>query len=117
MYCKQMLHPKFILTMDGHLRFGQVVRHQDLWKKGDQCIGGGYWEVDYTRNCLVLYDESRDFGAPRWHLVERIVVPEAYRGMSIVYRYNDSYMEDVMVTADFPIEYEKEGLLASIHKW
>ena len=100
-----MTHPKFILAMDGRIRLGMVVRHVELMRRSDECIGGGYYEVDYASNRLLLSGISTDFGIPRWHLVDAIALPKAYRGMSVVYRYDDPHEEDVAVTADFPITY------------
>ena len=57
--------------MDGHFRLGMVGQHKDLLKPGDQCIGGGYYQFDWTSNRLVLDRASYDFGRPRWHLLEK----------------------------------------------
>jgi hypothetical protein len=38
-----MTLPKFIITIDGVFRLGQVNQHKHLLKPGDQCIGGGYY--------------------------------------------------------------------------
>ena len=35
-----MTLPKFIITIDGVFRLGQVNQHKHLLKQGDQCIGG-----------------------------------------------------------------------------
>lgn len=43
-----MTLPKFIITMDGYFRLGQVNQHKYLLKPGDQCIGGGYYTFDET---------------------------------------------------------------------
>ena len=52
--------------MDGYLRLGMVNQHKDLLKQGDQCIGG-YYQLDWTSNSLVLDRASYDFGRPRGH--------------------------------------------------
>ena len=35
-----MTLPKFIITIDGVFRLGQVNQHKHLLKQGDQCLGG-----------------------------------------------------------------------------
>ena len=46
--------PKFIITLDGYFRFGQVNQHKHLLKPGDQCIGGGYYHFDFVSNRILL---------------------------------------------------------------
>ncbi len=84
-----MTLPKFIITMDGYFRLGMVNQHKHLLKSGDQCIGGGYYHFDFVSNCILLDRESYDFGRPKWHLLETLKVPSTYRGMRIVYSYDD----------------------------
>lgn len=84
-----MTHPKFILTAKGEIKMGMVTLHKDLLESGDQCIGGGYWEVDYGSNRLLLDGESTDFGAPLWHLVDEVKVPKGLSGMAVVYYPSD----------------------------
>ena len=93
-----MTLPKFIVTMDGHLRMGMVSQHKHLLKAGDQCIGGG----------IILDRESYDFGRPRWHLLSTLLVPAAYRGLSIVYQYDDYFHDDFRVSDELTIAYEEE---------
>ena len=100
-----MTLPKFIITMDGHFRLGMVNQHMDLLRPGDQCIGGGYYSFDYTANRIVLDRESIDFGRPRWHLLDVLKVPPAYRGMQIVYSYDDRLHDDFRVSEELKIEY------------
>lgn len=97
--------PKFIITTDGHLRLGMVNQHKDLLKPGDQCIGGGYYQFDWTANRLLLDRASYDFGRPRWHLLDRLKVPVAYRGLSIIYTYDDNFHEDFVATDELLITY------------
>ena len=40
-----MTLPKFIITMSGYFRLGQVNQHKDLLKPGDSCLGGGYYHL------------------------------------------------------------------------
>ena len=77
--------PKFIITMDGYLRLGMVNQHKDLLKPGDSCLGGGYYVFD--------------------HLLEVLKVPSTYRGLLIVYKYDDGFHEDVNVSEELKIEY------------
>ena len=124
-----MEQPKFIITMDGYLRLGMVNQHKDLLIGDDKCIGGGFYEFDRSSNRLLLDRASYDFGQPRWHLLETLKaankrkqsssllplgiaqtslatlkVPEAYRGLRIVYVYDD-YHEDFIVSDELQIEY------------
>ena len=98
--------PKFIITMDGHLRMGMVNMHENLLKPGDQCIGGGYFYIDYTSNRIILDRSSYDFGKPKWHLLDRLVIPSAYRGMRLVYQYDDNSHDDFDVSEELMIGYE-----------
>lgn len=100
-----MTLPKFIITMDGYLRMGMVNQHKDLLKGDDQCIGGGYYQFDWASNRLLLDRSSYDFGRPRWHLLEKLKVPTVYRGLRIVYLYDDGFHDDVEVSDELQIEY------------
>ena len=100
---------KFILTQHGVLRFGDVRLHKDLLESGDFCYGGGFYEFDYGTNRIILSGASFDFGSPLWErflsLDIPLKVPEDYRGMGIVYRYDDQIRGELRVTEDFQIEY------------
>lgn len=98
-----MSQPKFIITMDGHLRLGLVVQHRDLLRAGDQCIGGGYYHFDFVSERLVLDRCSYDFGEPKWHLVDVLKVPSAYRGLRIVYVHDNG--EEYCVSDSLHVEY------------
>ena len=101
--------------MDGTFRLGMVNQHKHLLKSGDQCIGGGYYHFDFVSNRIILDRESYDFGRPKWHLVEVLKVlckqneqvraPSTYRGMRIVYKYDDGFHDDFNVSEELPIEY------------
>ena len=97
--------PKFIITMGGFLRLGMVNQHKDLLKPGEQCIGGGYYQFDWTSCRLLLDRASYDFGRPRWHLLDTLKVPAAYRGLTIIYTYDDGFHEDFNASAELQIEY------------
>ena len=98
-----MTLPKFIITMDGHFRLGMVYQHEDLLKPGDQCIGGGYYSMDFLSNRLLLDRSSYDFGLPRWHYLDVLKVPSMYRGWRIVYYYDDG--REYTVSDELTIEY------------
>ena len=110
-----MTLPKFIITMDGYFRLGMVSQHMNLLKPGDQCIGGGYYHFDFVSNRILLDRESYDFGRPKWHLLETLKVlckqsdqgraPSTYRGMRIVYSYDDGFHDDYEVSEELNIEY------------
>ena len=100
-----MAHPKFIITNDGFFRLGMVNQHKDLLIRNDQCIGGGYYQFDWTSNRLILDRASYDFGRPRWHLIEALKVPAQYRGLRIVYLYGDDFHGDFNVSDELNIEY------------
>ncbi len=91
--------------MDGYLRLGMVNQHKNLLMPGEQCIGGGYYLFDWTSNRLLLDRASYDFGRPRWHLLDTLKVPVAYRGLTIIYSYDDHFHDDLIVTDELQIEY------------
>ena len=98
-----MEHPKFIITTSGLLRLGMVTLHRDLLMPHEACLGGGFYEFDYTSNMLILSGKSFDYGPPRWGKLDVLVVPEAYQGIPIVYR--DSWGDDLVLTNHFSIKY------------
>ena len=98
-----MALPKFIITMKGHFRLGMVYQHKDLLKPGDCCLGGGFYHFDYASNRIILDRSSYDYGKPRWHLLESLKVPSAYRGMRLVYYDDDGEAFDV--SQELQIEY------------
>ena len=91
--------------MDGFFRLGMVGQHRELLKPGEQCIGGGYYHFDYASNQIILDRESYDFGKPRWHLLDVLKVPSAYRNMRLVYKYGDNDLDDFNVSDELKIEY------------
>lgn len=67
------MYQKFIITGDGHLRFGRVYLHRDLLKPGETCdYGGGLWTIDEGRSAIILYGRSFDFGLPDVDQVKKI---------------------------------------------
>lgn len=100
---------KFIITQSGHFRLGDVRLHKHLLQKDDVCYGGGFYQFDYTSGRLLLDGASYDYGRPRW---ERLMdtgitlkIPEAYRGLQIVYHPNGRHAEGLVVTNELRIEY------------
>ena len=100
-----MTLPKFIITMDGVLRLGMVNQHKDLLKPGDQCIGGGYYTFDFVSNRIILDRSSYDFGKPKWHLLKSLKVPSTYRGLRLIYKYDDDFHDVFNVSEELNIEY------------
>lgn len=97
-------------------RLGMVNQHKDLLKPGErlrvgerssgiQCIGGGYYHFDYASNRLLLDRSSYDFGKPKWHLLETLRVPSVYRGLRLVYKYDDNFHDDFNVSEELDIVY------------
>ena len=87
-----MALPKFIITMDGYFRLGMVNQHKDLLKPEDQCI-------------ILLDRESYDFGRPKWHLLDTLKVPSVYRGLRLVYTYDDNFHDNIDISEELKIEY------------
>lgn len=100
------LHPKFILTSDGHLRFGMVHLHRELIEPGEQCIGGGFYRFDTVSNRLILEHASYDYGAPQWDNVTRLIIPRDYAGLSPVYLLSEWNNEVIDLTSTHTVTYE-----------
>ena len=67
------MYQKFIITHTGTLRFGNVYLHRDLLRFDEDCpYGGGLWKIDHTRNAILLYGRSFDFGTPDFSHVRHI---------------------------------------------
>ena len=109
--------PKFIIAMErlrvgepfsgiGIFRLGMVDQHKDLLQPGDQCIGGGYYAFDFVSNRIILDRASYDFGQPKWYLIDTLRVPSTYRGLRIVYKYDDGFHDDYNVSEELQIEYD-----------
>lgn len=63
-----------------------------------------YWLLfGYTSNRIILDRSSYDFGKPKWHLLDVLKVPSVYRGLRLVYYYDDGREYDV--SQELPIEY------------
>lgn len=81
-----------------------VDQHKDLLLGDDNCIGGGYYQFDWVNNRIILDRRSYDYGRPLWNMLDTLKVPAEYRGMSIVYVY-DNEREDFNVSEELKIEY------------
>ena len=67
------MYQKFIITLDGVLKFGKVYQHVDLLDWGEECpYGGGLWKKDECRRAILLYGRSFAFGTPDFNQVTRI---------------------------------------------
>ena len=67
------MYQKFIITLDGVLKFGKVYQHVDLLDWGEECpYGGGLWKKDEGRRAILLYGRSFAFGTPDFNQVRRI---------------------------------------------
>jgi len=102
------MEQKFILTHDGHLRFGVVRLHRHLLQPGDVCMGGGYYDFDYTSGTMVLSRSSYDYGPPRWDTLadNRLILPREYAGMRLVYHPENHYETAVNIMQQFTLSYE-----------
>ena len=100
-----MTYPKFIITMDGYLRLGMLTLHKDLLKGNERCLGGGYFEIDYISNLLILDGKSTDFGPPLWHLLDNLKVPKDYLGLNIKYITCDIPSRTIYLKDEISIEY------------
>lgn len=64
---------KFIITLDGELRFGDVHLHKDLLPLGEiDCFGGGFWDIDEGGMAISLHGRSFDFGPPNFEELQFI---------------------------------------------
>ena len=79
--------------------------HTELLQPGDSCIGGGFYDIDYLSDVLIINSKSHDFGEPRWHLIDKLYVPKEYSGFRIKYVYADGYKEDFNVSEKLDSEY------------
>lgn len=67
------MYNKFIIRQDGTLIFGNVYLHRELLGRDDYtCFGGGLWEIDHERECIILYGRSFDLGPPDFTQLRRI---------------------------------------------
>ena len=80
-----MAYPKFIITQDGYLRLGMVTLHRHLIEAGDECLGGGYWRINHFAKEIELSGASSDYGAPQWHRINKLHLPEGYEGYNFVW--------------------------------
>ncbi|MCR4769517.1 MAG: hypothetical protein K5874_04820 [Bacteroidaceae bacterium] len=64
---------KFVITLDGELRFGDVNRHKGLLPMGDnECHGGGFWKIHEGGMSIALYGRSYDYGGPDFSMINSV---------------------------------------------
>lgn len=80
---------KFIITHEGRFKYGDVRLHKDLLEGCEICIGGGFYAFDYTANRLLLTGESFDFGPPKWHYIDTLILPSTLCGLTVLYEGED----------------------------
>ncbi len=86
-----------IITAQGPFRLGDGRLHKHLLEPGDTCYGGGFYQIDHLSS-RPLWDRLIYRQTPQ-------KVPEAYRGMQIVYHPEDQFADDLVITHELPIEY------------
>lgn len=90
---------KFIITNTGHFRFGNVNLHRDLLRRGEDCLGGGFYEFNYASARMLLYGKSYDFGRPKWSLIDTLTIPDALSSLTITY-------DDIPLSDLIPIKFD-----------
>lgn len=66
------MYNKFIITLDGEIKFGNVYLHRELLPRGHAtCHGGGLWRIDNQAGRVILYGRSFDFGLPDFEFARR----------------------------------------------
>lgn len=51
------------------------------------------------------FSESEESDFSKWHLLDTLKVPSTYRGLRIVYKYDDGFHDDFNVSEELKIEY------------
>jgi len=87
----------FVINVGGYI--GESTRREIAYaqQKGKKVNFG------YTSNRIILDRSSYDFGKPKWHLLDVLKVPSVYRGLRLVYYYDDGREYDV--SEELKIEY------------
>lgn len=100
---------KFIITQQGYFRLGDVKLHKHLLELEDTCYGGGFWQIDYLSNRLLLEGASYDYGKPKWELLinqkKTLKIPLAYQGMQIIYYPEYAFSKELIITEQLQTEY------------
>lgn len=100
---------KFILTDGGILSLGEVLMHKNLLAACEECYGGGYYEIDTFNMQLLLSGASYDYGSPMWYTLDDdsgvLKVSSLYKGLTIIYRYEDPAQKDLILSLHFKIKY------------
>ena len=89
------MYNKFIITLDGELKFGNVFLHRELLPHGHTtCHGGGLWKVDNHHGRVLLYGRSFDFGLPDFEFVRRIDRSEPPGSLGYPIFYQRSFADE-----------------------
>jgi hypothetical protein len=66
---------KFIIN-DNTLIIGDVQYHNELLKKHELTIGGGYFEIDLKMKIVLLYGYSSEFGSVSFDDIKKVIEEE-----------------------------------------
>lgn len=103
---------KFIITHQGTFHLGDVSLHKNLLSFDEDCLGGGYFEEDWSQKELYLSGASYDFGIPQWDtlrdLSDTLSVPDRYRGWTLRYHFEDQTLQDFILNEHFILHYSDE---------
>lgn len=83
---------KFIITNTGQFRFGNVRLHRELLLPGEDCLGGGFYEFNYSNASMLLWGKSYDFGRPAFSLLPSLNMPASLSSLAI--KYEDIPLHD-----------------------
>lgn len=100
---------KFIISINGELRYGTVIYHKDLLKEGEnQCWGGGFYEINHELKRVNLSGESGDFGLPKFEKL--MTLPDYFPTEYDLYYNNVKINIPEVVHWFMPKEYCHDGL-------
>ena len=92
------MYNKFIITLDGELRFGNVYLHRELLPKGHStCHGGGLWKIDHQNGRIILFGRSFDFGLPEFEFVTRISQAEPPGSLGYPIYYQRTFADETIL--------------------
>ena len=87
-------NPAMLARGNSFVQNADALNHQDSSTRKDSLETHGYKTVQVTVG-----------DGPKWHLLEVLKVPSTYRGMRIVYKYDDGFHDDFNVSEELHIEY------------
>lgn len=79
------------------LRFGYVNWHKDLVCPGEKCVGGGFAVVKNDDKQVIMWDESCDFGYPKFakhNVIDTCGQSDPWNA------YDFHYVPDIMMPKD-----------------